>query len=234
MKILNNPDSFEKVGFYFLGVLAVTITGFLLPFMSTWNDPTISFPPVIHIHAGFMSLWLTIMIVQPFLIQLKWKKAHKLLGNSSYIVFPLLCLGIIHLTFESLPRIESLQQSVFLGVQVMDFVLLVGCYSLGMVYRKTPVLHTRFMIGSVIPIAEPGLTRTLMSILPGNEMASRGASFTILLLILFSLLLKDWRNQNIRWAFASIFSATLLLAALALFGNHVPFWHFLVDWLILA
>lgn len=234
MKSSDTSSPFEKTGFYFLGILLVTITGFLIPFMSTWSDPGISHPPVIHIHAGFMSLWLALIIIQPFFIQLKWKNAHRILGNSSYVLFPLLCLGIIHLTISSLPHLESSARPVFLGIQVMDLVILLGCYTLGMIYRKTPALHARFMIGSAIPIAEPGLTRTLTAMLPVSESVSRGISFGILLLILLWLLFKDWKNKEIRWVFTSVFTATFLLAGLALFGNHVPFWHLLVDWLIMG
>lgn len=234
MKNSEQSSPFEKAGFYFLGILAVTITGFLIPFMSTWSDPAISHPPVIHLHAGFMSLWMAIMIAQPFLIQLKWKKAHKIIGNSTYFIFPILCIGIIDLTLTSLPGLDASFTPTFLAIQLMDFVILTGCFSLGMYYRKEPTLHARFIIGSAIPIAEPGLTRSLIAILPVEDMVARGISFGILLLILLTLVIKDWPNQKIRWVFTSIFIVTLLFSFLVLFGHEWTLWQSIVDWMVMA
>lgn len=232
MQQSDKPAPFTQAGFYFLGILLVTITGFLIPFMSTWSDPTISHPPVIHVHAGMMSLWLAIMIAQPFLIRLGWNRAHHVIGKSTYVIFPILCLGIIHLTVTSLPGLPPTEQPTFLAVQLMDFVLLVGCVFLGLFYRHHPEIHSRFIIGSALPMTEPGLTRTFMAILPNADMLARSLSLGLLLFILLVLLFKDWHRHHLRWVFGSVFLSTFFFSLLILFGDAWPLWYFLVDWFV--
>lgn len=61
-KAMKRSPEFATAGYYFLIILLLTITGFLIPFAQTWGDPSIQFPPIVHIHAGLMTSWLLMLI----------------------------------------------------------------------------------------------------------------------------------------------------------------------------
>lgn len=228
-KAMERSPEFATAGYYFLIILLLTITGFLIPFAQTWGDASIQFPPIIHIHAGLMTSWLLMLIAQPFLILWKRETLHMLLGKLSYVLMPLVMASILWLTYESFSWLEGRNRYLSAATQVMDGALLLVCYLAAIYHRKNPAVHARWMIGSALAVAEPGLTRTLIAILPMDPDVSRGISLSLLLLVVLILRWRDHRLAVYPKIFSRVLVLVLILGLFVMIGSESEGWKAFVD-----
>ena len=82
--------SYKYLGYFFLLLIPLTIAGFYKTYIVQFPNFKANVTPLIHIHAFIASVWIGILIVQPFLILNKKFALHRKVGKISYIVFPLL------------------------------------------------------------------------------------------------------------------------------------------------
>lgn len=108
-----------------------------------------------HLHAFIASVWVLMLIIQPFLIQNNKRALHRKVGKLSYFVFPLLILSFIPQIIKII-RTEDIANLFFpLG----DGILLVAFYSLAIYNRKTTSKHMRYMIALALVLLGPTVGR---------------------------------------------------------------------------
>src|SRR5665648_137430 len=87
--------SYKYLGYFFLLLIPLTIAGFYKTYIVQFPNFKENITTFIHIHAFIATVWIGILIVQPFLIVNRKFALHRKVGKVCYIVFPLLILSFV-------------------------------------------------------------------------------------------------------------------------------------------
>lgn len=225
---------FDNAGYFFFGIFLIACVGFFPTYLVKLPQEEVSFNFYTHFHAGMMILWLGILITQPFLIRTKRNKWHKLLGKFTYAFFPLLIISMLLLMHSKLNSLTDPIDGNQLWIPLKDLVVIVPCFCLAIYYRKNPLFHARFIIGSSIQLIEPGLARALIGVFPSADpMIMYGIALLIVYSILITLIVKDRKSKKGRWIFplvlGMVFSVHLFLFV---GGPELDIFRSFMDWFI--
>ena len=147
--------NYKYLAYFLLILIPLTIAGFYKTYFSLFPDFDEKITFWYHVHAAIASLWIIMLIVQPFLIRFKKVSFHKSVGKFSYILFPLLILSFVPTSFSMVDRFGV--ESVFFPFTLS--VLLIIFYSQAIIHRKHTAIHMRYMIATAIVFIDPTLNR---------------------------------------------------------------------------
>src|SRR5665647_128295 len=120
---------YKYLGYFFLLLIPLIYAGFYKSYFQSFPFAK-NIHVFEHLHAFIASVWVLLMIVQPFLIFNKQTALHRKVGKLSYVVFPLLILSIVPQIIKII-RTENIANLFFpLG----DGTLLITFYSLAIYY----------------------------------------------------------------------------------------------------
>lgn len=153
------------VGFFFIGVLIVTMLGFYPSYFAHFPKFA-GFTWAFHFHAFVATLWICMLIAQAFLIRAKNYSLHRLIGKASYFVMPLILFSFflmakamyykgIHV--KNLNETDALAELSKSGLR--DILFLAILYGLGIFYKRKTSWHLRFFTCTGLMILGPGLGR---------------------------------------------------------------------------
>src|SRR5687768_138908 len=115
MQPIQKPyNLYENLGYWFLGLILLAVAGFFTSYLLVIFQPTV---PIIHIHFAFMTVWMMMLVVQPFLIKYKKFAIHRFLGKISYVFVPLVLLsGFLMMRHGYYRDVNLLQQQAANGI----------------------------------------------------------------------------------------------------------------------
>ena len=184
--------TYKYLGYFLLLLIPLTFAGFYKTYFEPFPNFGKNIDVYIHIHAVIASLWIAILIVQPFLIVNKKIALHRSVGKLSYVVFPLLIISFI-------PRIIKTINSgdiQFLFFPLADGFLLVTFYVLAIYYKKKTAKHMRYMIASALVLMGPTFGRIGPNLLGWSELSTQNVEYGIIYTILIILILYDLKNKR--------------------------------------
>lgn len=212
---------FDNAGFLFLGILLIAFLGFIPRYFFDPEKPLQAFDFYTHFHATMMTLWFVILIIQPFLIRAKKRKIHKQIGKFTYVFFPLLIISMILLVHYKLNLEQKPVPGISFYIPLKDILVMVPCFILAIYYRKKPLYHARFIIGTSIQMIEPGLVRAIGNITSGIENFPRYIVTLIIVDTLLAVLIyKDRKQKKGRWIFFLIAGMVLSIQIGVFAGIH--------------
>jgi len=182
--------SYKYLGYFFLLLIPLTIAGFYKTYIVQFPNFKENITTFIHIHAFIATVWIGILIVQPFLIVNRKFALHRKVGKVSYIVFPLLILSFV-------PQIIRTANSVNprnLFFPLADGSLLIIFYSLAVYYKKISSMHMRYMIATTLVFLGPTIGRIGPILLGWSELFTQNIQYGIIYTILAVLLFYDKTN----------------------------------------
>jgi hypothetical protein len=182
--------SYKYLGYFFLLLVPLTIAGFYKTYIVQFPNFKENITSFIHIHAFIASVWIGILIVQPFLIVNKKFALHRKVGKVSYIVFPLLILSFV----PQIIRTANSDNPKNLFFSLADSSLLIIFYSLAVYYKKISSRHMRYMIATTLVFLGPTVGRIGPILLGWSELVTQNIQYLIIYLILASLLFYDRAN----------------------------------------
>lgn len=184
--------NYKYLAYFFLILIPLTIAGFYKTYFSLIPDFDENITFWYHVHAFIASLWIIMLIVQPFLIRFKKVGFHKSVGKFSYVLFPLLILSFVPTSFSMIDRfgIESVFFPIILSILLIIF------YSQAIIHRKHTNIHMRYMIATAIVFIDPTLNRIWSNIFHLSEGIRDHITFGIQYSILFGLIYLDWSNNR--------------------------------------
>jgi hypothetical protein len=182
--------SYRYLGYFFLLLIPLTIAGFFKTYIVQFPNFKESITSFIHLHAIIASLWIGILIVQPFLIVNKKFALHRKVGKMSYIVFPLLILSFV----PQIVRTANSDNPKNLFFSLADSTLLILFYSLAVYYKKISSKHMRYMIATTLVFLGPTVGRIGPVLLGWSELFTQNIQYLIVYLILAALLFYDRVN----------------------------------------
>lgn len=182
--------SYKYLGYFFLLLIPLTIAGFFKTYIVQFPHFKENITYFIHIHAFIATIWIGILIVQPFLIANKKFALHRKVGKISYVVFPLLILSFL----PQMIRTANSANPKNLFFSLADCTLLIIFYSLAVYYKKISSKHMRYMIATTLVFLGPTVGRIGPILLGWSEMMTQNIQYGITYLILMSLLIYDKNN----------------------------------------
>ena len=102
-----------------------------------------------HFHTATGILWVALLVVQPWAIRSHRRGLHVLLGRASFILAPLVLIGFVGLAHSSMQGRSPQQQAVdayFFFIRFILVAIFVGSYLLGVIHRREPEAHSRYML----------------------------------------------------------------------------------------
>lgn len=204
--------------FYFAIAFLVAVGGFWPSFFSKLS----STDKAHLIHGVTATLWMTVPILQSWLISRKRFKLHRRLGWVTLAVLaPALVVSGLHMVQLMVLRYEQTH-----AIRLLKFTFLDICaMSLFVTFLVLGVLrirhgdrdgHMRYMAGTVLFALEPALERVFVFYVPGVSGFASALYFALVTMeaILAMLLFFEWRRHTVRVPFAI---ALLFFAAMHVF-----------------
>ena len=206
---------YHNLGYWFLSLIVLVFAGFYYTYFSVFFQPR---PTIIHIHFTLMTLWIVMLITQPFLIKYKKRTLHRLIGRISYLLVPLvLIFAFLTIRIEYYRHIAELRQQAVHGlnhfseaevlkqaakdpIAIFYFTWFALFYILAIVNRHKSSGHARYMLATALTLLGPTVDRiiainfkieTIAGIIPAYVV-----SFLIADTVLAVLLIKDYKNKK--------------------------------------
>lgn len=184
--------TYKYLGYYLLLLIPLVFAGFYKTYFGPFPNFDKNINAFIHLHAFIASVWILMLIVQPFLIVNKKYALHRAVGKASYIVFPLLIVSFIPQINKNLHS-ENIANLFF---PLSDGTLLILFYSLAIYNRKASAKHMRYMIATSLVFLGPTVGRIGPILLKWSELFTQNVQYGIIYLILLSLILYDRKNNR--------------------------------------
>lgn len=206
---------YNNLGYWFLALIVLVFAGFYSSYISILLKPQAS---IIHIHFILMSLWIVMLITQPFLIKYKKRVLHRKLGKVSYVLVPLVLISAFFMIrFSYYNVINDLQQksarginnlnydqilkqaATFQAIAIFYLAWFVTFYSLAIINRRKTGAHARYMLATALALLGPTLDRIIffrfkVEKLPGSIPIEVAAFMTINFIVVL-LLWQDYKNR---------------------------------------
>jgi hypothetical protein len=202
-----------NLGYWFLGLVVLTIAGFYHSYFGIWS---LSIPGIIHIHAFLMSIWISMLIIQPILIKKKKFFWHRKIGQLSYFIVPMIVVAayaMIRYGYDntiaflqtdvqagkSTPTSDEIirEARIIMFLPVLYFLWFTVFYILAIINRRKPMAHAQYMIATAFTLLGPTVDRILYRVSASPEIAGviplESFAFGLILLLLLLLL---WYNYG--------------------------------------
>ncbi len=179
--------SYKYLGYFLLLLIPLTILAFFKTYIVQFPNFQPNNNTYIHIHALIASVWILMLIIQPFLILNRKFAIHRTIGKLSYIVFPLLAISFIPQIIRTLNS-EKPENIFFPGA---DCVLLIIFYSSAIYYRRISPKHMRFMIATALVFLGPTIGRIGPIWFGWSAILTQNVQYSIAYAILISLVFYD-------------------------------------------
>lgn len=188
-----------------------------------------------HSHAVLGTCWLLILITQPLLIRARKGVLHRTFGRLALVVAAAFFAtgvlvahrGVVRMSVEQLER-----EGYFLYLPLSMSLIFGAAALLGVLWRKVPTIHGRFMATTAVPLLDPLIARILYFYFPPlpAELLYQVPAFTLAaaaLVVMAFTIPKSARGRAAFWIFA-LCTAVVLLVYFA--TPHSQAWLSFVKW----
>ena len=210
--------------------LIIVLVGFSKTYFSKLGE----FSFYHHLHGVSATLWMILLIIQPYLYQKGKLKTHRLLGWTSLILVPLIIIGGIIMMRLMIQGQEFYPPDTVYMLAFIDACTLLGfavLYILALYFRKNLMLHSRFMVSTIFGPLVPALARLYMFILGIASTFTEGITYSYLLieLVLLVIIWKERNAKEIRYTYVPFLAFIILQHFLLYQVNDWTWWKVLMD-----
>lgn len=207
-----------KYGHYFVAfVLFVTVTGFWASYFSMIGGVPLAF----HVHAFTAASWLLLLLVQSLAIHRRMNGFHRIMGQASFVMFPLLITGFVMIINLSATRFAT-QENPFIAVVGPAFgigmTIAIAAYLTlfyqAMRHRRNIRLHAGYLLATPMILFESPFSRLMEKYFPWmNVIGSEGPRGVLDMILVSNVLVaalalvlyaRD-RRQGAPWLVATAF-----------------------------
>jgi hypothetical protein len=172
--------------------------------------------------------WFVIFLIQSLLIPKNRILLHRRLGYFSAVVVVAICLDGPYIALEGVRRgVLGTDGIAFMAVMIGDIVGFAVFIALGMIYRRKPETHKRFMLLGTLSLLPPAIIRW-----PFIE-GTQPAVGVVMMVLLAIAPLSDFASKR-KVSTVSLWGGVALLASvpLRIAISHSAVWHEFVKWLL--
>jgi hypothetical protein len=226
------PALYPRAAFYFAAALAVAVAGFFPSFFARLAQTSAA--PMLHGISAFA--WLSLLVLQAWLIHRGERRWHRTLGRWSWlVVLPLVGAGLV-MVKAMVAGTTPFQQRfgpmlAFLDLGTLLYFTL--AYVLAIRWRRQLHLHARLMATTAVLVLPPALGRLAPAVVPGVESFTQALDLAMFATeaVTLALIVHDLRRWRL-WPPYPILLAFLALQHLTMqwVGAH-PAWLAFCRWL---
>lgn len=210
--------------------LVIVILGFSKTYFVRLGDFSLPY----HLHGISASLWMILLIVQPYLFQKGWLKTHRYLGWTSLLLVPMLVVcGIIMMRLmiqgqANYPPNLVYKLAYIDACTLLSFTVL---YILALYFRKNLMLHSRFMVTTIFGPLLPALARLFLFTfgLATNFTEALTYSYLSIELVLAFIIWKERTKQEIKYTYVPFLVFIIVQHGLMYYSNDWAWWKTLMD-----
>jgi len=210
--------------------LVVVLLGFSTTYFSRLGDFSLPY----HVHGISATLWMILLIVQPYLFQKGKLKTHRYLGWTSLVLIPTIVVcGIIMMRMmiqgqANYPPNLVYQLAFIDACTLLSFALL---YALALFYRKKLMLHSRFMVATIFGPLLPALARMFLFTfgIASNFDQALTYSYLSIELVLLIIIWKERNKKEIKLTYVPFLVFVLIQHGLMYYSDEWTWWKALMD-----
>ena len=194
---------FPRAHWYVAAFMALTFAAFLPSYYSILPKA----PWVHHLHGITATMWIVLIMTQNWTAHHRKWKLHAWSGMASLSLLPVFTMGGLLVTQHTLLRNSPFKDMFGTALSVADLIVVIAFivfYALALKFRRTPDLHARYMLSTVILLAGPALARFFTNYVPGflirapQDLKNFGdaldASFVVASAFCLVLIVRDYLN----------------------------------------
>lgn len=232
MVILKSKIRFNASGYYLVGVLLLVFLGFWASYFAKFFDSSLIYSCYFHFQTVIVLLWMVVLITQPILIRNKKFAIHRVIGKSTYLLFPLIIISVVLLVHSRIPYYKkNIEMEIFIPFK--DLFTLSVAYGIAIINQRKIEIHARGMIATGIIFIEPALARFNFRTFDGISnypMFPYVVTVSFMYLILVFLIIAERKQKSGRWVFPLILGLLILVHSIRIFSIKLGFWESFVDW----
>ncbi|MBK8725252.1 MAG: hypothetical protein IPL96_04115 [Holophagaceae bacterium] len=195
---------------FYTALLALAMVAFWPGYLAV---PKLQLSGWLHFHAVTGTLWLLLLIVQPWAILSGRRALHRALGRATYLLFPLVLAGFVGLAHASMQGKTPQGQAVdayFFFVRVVLVTLFTLAWVLGVLHRREPEVHGRYMACTGLALIDPVLHRLAARAMGGADLNYQLLTFGVVATLLVLLIARSWKSIPGRRALAVMLAGYVL------------------------
>ena len=180
------------------------------------------------LHATLFSVWIVLFVVQTALVATRHTRVHRRLGVIAAIVALMMVTLAPPLAVDFARRGVAKDPLTFLLVMLVDVLMFTVFVGAGLLFRRTPDAHKRFMLLATASLLPPGVSRWPIAV------ANPGPPIVIVLVLFLGLVAVYDRWTRGRMHPVTLWGGVALLASIPVrFAvAQTSAWHRVADWLI--
>lgn len=187
---------------FFLGMTIVMTLFIFSGFGLTYWLPMASgalapLPPVVHLHGAFFFSWMTLLVVQSFLVSTRNVRLHMSLGTFGIALGAGVFLMGLFITILSQGASNANPSPLANSLAYLSITAVVSfgvLFFLAIRHKGTPDIHKRLMLFSTINLLPPGINR-LYGVTFGIDLPLL-ATYLTLDAFAIAMLVHDWRTNG--------------------------------------
>ena len=193
--------------YFFLALMALALIAFWPGYLAV---PKAELSGWTHFHTATGTLWLIVLIAQPWAIRKGLRALHIAIGRMTFLLAPLVIVGFVGLAHSSMQGKSLQDQAVdayFFYIRVVLLAIFVGSYFMGAITRKSPEVHSRYMLCTGLPLIDPVVHRIAQRLMGGADLNYQLLTFAIPCGILALLIAKARHSKPARNALSFVLAA---------------------------
>jgi hypothetical protein len=210
--------------------LVVVLLGFSTTYFSRLSDFSLPY----HVHGISATLWMILLILQPYLFQKGKLKTHRYLGWTSILLVPLIVIcGVIMMRLmiqgqSNYPPKLVYQLAFIDACTLLSFALL---YVLAIYFRKKLMLHSRFMVATIFGPLLPALARMFLFTfgIASNFNQALTYSYLAIELVLLFIIWKERSKKEIKLTYVPFLVFIIVQHGLMYYSDDWTWWKALMD-----
>jgi hypothetical protein len=195
----------------------------------------------VHAHGIALTMWVALLVTQAWLIRTGHRSWHRLVGKLSYVVVALVIVSttlFLHSRLQAAP--PGVERMFFATLVLGALVAFAVLFGLAIYHRRTPTIHARYMLATIVPFVSAITDRLLSRYLPvtrgwaphiGTAVVMPALWFVVADLTLVGLAVWDWR-ANRRLVFPVVLLVALAYHAMVLTSHRWAAWETFTAWFV--
>ncbi len=191
-----------RLSFYFwiaFAMAAYVFGGFSLAAIRRYvtNDPT-TMPPVVHLHGVTFISWMTLLMVQTWLINVKNVALHRSLGTFGIALGTAVLFTGSLIALLGFSRPGGTGSPFYYDLMYLSVMAMLGfgfLFTLAIRQARNPENHRRLILFATIPLLPPGINRTYQVLFQLDYLPVL-ATYLTMAAIAAAILVHDWRTTR--------------------------------------
>lgn len=218
MKPSTRPLDPSRTGPWFGAFLALAFVAFWPSYFAP--GPAAS-SAITHLHAAAATLWMLLLVLQPWAIRSRRIGLHRSLGRASYVLAPLFVLSVLLLAHERIGRSGGPPFPILayiLYLQLSLAVVFALAYALAIAWRHRMALHWRLMACTGLTLVDPVVIRLMFWAQPVPTWNYQWLTFGLTDAVLLLLIWRERQAASGRAVFPAMLAVFIAAQLPALLG----------------